>query len=127
MNILVVWGNESKTILVMDFVNPWTTQDLIAAMKQAAMMMNSVDHEASTVVDLSHEHPSPSDILAHFSEIAHHRHPRTDTTVIVSPAFALSKMLTNVFSRIYGGIRIVDTLEEAYTLLGEDMPSARGG
>ena len=126
MNIVVEWGNESKTILLMDFVQPWTSQDLIAAMEQAMTMMDSIDHEASTIVDMSRKLPMPPDLLTHFPKVAQYRHPRTKTNVIVAEGSSFAKTLTNVFSQLYVKLRVADTREEAYTLLGEQMPPAGG-
>ncbi len=131
MSIKVIWDNEEKTILRYAFEGAWKWTDFQVATKDAAALLDAVDHPVGVIIDLQSSNTVPDQPLANIKHaFANPRHHNVGLTVVVG-ANAFFSALASSAQRIYRSVsgnydyRLVKTLDEARRILTKDTQLAQ--
>lgn len=121
--IEVKWDNDEKTIIYGKFMPGWTLQHVHDLLKEVSSLADTVEHPVYVIADLSDVKVIPSQGMAHFRSISVKMHPRIRLFIDVTDSMFVEAM-TNIFTKMFktdAEIRIVKTLDKAYTLIEADL------
>jgi hypothetical protein len=117
------WGNEAKTIILMELQAGWEWLDIYTAADGYLAMMNAVPHRVSLII-YSTEQPIrvPPNALANMRLLMAFTHPREDKMVIVGDVPVIRPILQTIkhvfgLRRVVENVEFADTLDEAYARL----------
>lgn len=128
MSITVGWGDEDKTIIHMLFEQDLTLDDYLAASREAAALLDSVEHQVDMILELKNV-TVPKNILAQFPQMKagpHVSRPNFRFGVIVG-ASGFAETLLNIYARVFmskSRYTVANTLEEAYAAIKEHRGEA---
>lgn len=122
----VKWADPEKTILLETINGEWTLADVFTLMETASKMITEVSHKVDIIADLTNARFSDANLLHTLSRLQRLQPSNTGRVVVVK-ANAYLKALTNVASQLapktIANIQFVNTIEEAYAILGKDKDS----
>jgi hypothetical protein len=110
------WIDDAHRIMVMTMPPPeWTMDELLDAMKEANDMTTAIDHWYVSMIDTRQSKGFvPRDILGRLPEVfrASNRGGHSAGIVVIA-ARSLSEAVSNIFSKVYMKLTIVNTMEKA--------------
>jgi hypothetical protein len=125
MNIQVIWDNETKKTIRYIFQKGWTWQDVREALKQAATMMEPLQHKVNVIMDFRQASMIPQGAISEAQRaFANPRPGNLNLTIFVGDSFV--HRLIEVATKLYNpkakkwDMAVVKTLDDAYALLAED-------
>jgi hypothetical protein len=98
--IKVVWDNDERTVIRMEFDGHWTWDEVQEAVNISNQMTNSVNHIVDGLIDMSRSGGVPSGAMAHARHLIMQRHERSGITVVAGASPAIST-LWQVFAQAY--------------------------
>lgn len=120
---IVRWGNDEKTIILIELFDNWNWLDLEIAAEDYLALMNTVKHSVHLIFHpVDNKFRIPANALGRIPKLMELTHPRENQTVIVGYALVLKNVL-GIIKRVYSFNELVDkyhfanTLEAAYALL----------
>lgn len=114
----VEWADEGKTILLITSPSRWTWDEYFEMVDAMLDCIDSVEYSVSSVFDYSPTVHMPPNTISILPEIARRVHPRQRVMVGVGIRIPLARIGADLFSRTYRRLELVDTVEEAFDLLG---------
>jgi hypothetical protein len=133
MPATVDWHNPEKTALRLIYVGILNANDVFAAHKAAAQLLDTVNHPVILISDYQAATSTMMGTLGRVrSTMETPYHPNTATIIIyvgVNPLIAaIGKIVTRVYPARFAGrdIRIVQTLEEADRIIHEYKVNTSG-
>jgi hypothetical protein len=123
MKCQLCWGNEAKTIILMELQAGWEWLDIYTMTDKYLAMMNAVSHRVSLII-YSTEQPIrlPPNALANMRYLMAFTHPREDKMILVGDVPVIRPLLQTIkhifgLRRVVENFEFVDTLEDAYARL----------
>ncbi len=124
MPVTISWDNPDKTILLYQFENRWTWDELYAALNDAWRLLNEGETPVDIIMDMEHADVIPANAIAQFSKISSALHPRMRTIVIVGGG-GMAASLLSIFAKVYGKssqrYHVVVSREKAYALIHNEQ------
>ncbi len=126
MGVTVQWDNPEKTIIRFNYDAHWVWDDVHHAVDIAFVMIEEIEHEVASILDMTDSLGMPPNALAHARTLTRHQHPRIAMQVTVG-GNRFVKLMTDAFVRMYGtlGGRVstyfVNTVEEARYLIAHEL------
>ncbi|MBN1965643.1 MAG: hypothetical protein JW910_13415 [Anaerolineae bacterium] len=114
MPVTVEWVDDAHSILLAHVADPWTWDDLFAAGDQASSLVGSVSHPVALVNDFTGTSRTPPNPITRLRELAEHLPTYTERTYMVGIHTLLGEIAVTTYSRVFGALELVPTLEEAY-------------
>ncbi len=115
MGATVTWVNPEKTIILLEYTEPTSIEDVVQALDQSADMLDAVSHQAYLIVNMTAIKSIPRNVISYYPQLARSRgigHPNVAIGIaVVDNAFL--EMVSQVFSKVYGRFAIVSTMQEA--------------
>lgn len=118
MPYLVNWSGEDLRVLRSEISAPYTAEDVLELMRQSNSMIDEVNHEVISVVDLSQSGEMPQGMLSHFTEISSMVNERVVLTIVILNS-RLAEVIGGVVSRLVGRMSLVRTREQAEEVLSQ--------
>jgi hypothetical protein len=122
MPIQVDWDTEAKQAIRYDFVGHWNWTDFRHAITEGYKLIASVDYPVDSI---SHFHPGtkiPAGAFVQFRNAQQDAPSNLGLVIIVGTSMLVSRSVT-LFGKLYrkleSQLRVVDTLEEARTIIME--------
>jgi hypothetical protein len=101
MAIAVAWYDIGQTILLYRFSPEWTWEEFFEIKQQADAMLDTIDHPAALIFDLTRSEILPTDALSNARRIIRSRHPiGTPVFLVTQDKFLLH--LYRVIRRVHG-------------------------
>ena len=118
MPINVKWGSLGQTFILFTVENPFLPTELLAAVDEVHDLLDSVDHQASTIIDFTSITGVPRGLISMYPTLAAKiGHPKsTGFVVFTSQRY---RWMAEIFSRLFKTLHFVDTLEEAEAMVSE--------
>jgi hypothetical protein len=120
-SITIFWTDERKVGLVIRFVHQWSWDDVYLAHEKANRMIREQDQEVDVIYDFQKTKTLPSNYFRHLKKI-HDDYPYNTGMVLLVSANRLVTELVRSVTRNYRDMArryaFVDTLEEAYAVVG---------
>jgi hypothetical protein len=126
MAVSVQWDNPEKTVIRFDYDAHWVWDDFHHAVDQAFLMVDEIDHEVASILDMTHSLGMPPNAMAHARTLTQHQHPRIAVQVTVG-GNRFVKLMTDAFVRMYGSLGgkvssyFVNTVDEARYLITHEL------
>ncbi|NDJ53213.1 MAG: hypothetical protein GYB68_09035 [Chloroflexi bacterium] len=123
MPISVQWHNPEQTIVRWDFSDPWSFEEFVRADDLANSMTPQVSHLVWHVLDFSQVRRLPRNVLRNLPQISKVNQPHDNfaSPAIVVGSSGLTRVFVETFERIYGGVALVDTVEQAEARVLSEM------
>lgn len=121
MTIITSWVDSEKTIARYDFVGRWTWEEMMVAIKEMYVMLDSVPHMVDIIIDLS-QSPSepPRGMLAHLRTGTMEARANWNSGIFVGVS-PFVRVLINTFRRVEPGLAkryaVANTVDEALTII----------
>ncbi len=125
MSIEVYWANVEQTIIRWDYPRQFSWEDYEHARQRSHALADSVPHELCTIFEVSAVVSLPESMLANFHRLAQDVPENVIITIVVGTSGFLA-MMGRVFSRVYGRVTFVNTLEEAHRQAEERLQAKAG-
>jgi hypothetical protein len=122
MPITVRWDNDTKTIIYYIFDGAWTWDEFNTVYKDVYAMLDTVEHKVHAIVDLRTSRLLPRDTLTEMRRLTYEQHENGGITIFITTnalARTFYSILSNVYRRAREIFRLVNTPEEAYTVIAE--------
>lgn len=110
MAVKIVWDNDDKTVIRMEYTGRWKWEELYAATTQSHEMMDTVQHKVDFVHEWVRGAHVPANALVHSKNLIEKRHPNVGIVVLVW-SNPLLKATWTAFSKVYS------TLVKQYTFI----------
>ncbi|MEQ8673648.1 MAG: hypothetical protein RLP44_06650 [Aggregatilineales bacterium] len=126
MAININWQNSEKTIVLWEFVAPWTWVEFYDAIAEQKKLMSSDQQTIDFIADFSNAYPLPEQILVHAFYAAYQLNTHADGSrhdtyiVLIQPGSFLSSLgsiILNRFPQFTHGLRLGSSREDALNLL----------
>jgi hypothetical protein len=124
--ILVDWGNQEETFLVVTIDGKWTVRDLADFMSEIIQLARSKPHDVQVIVDLQRSGRTPKGIIAASQSILSDM-PDNLTKIILLSRRSVWRSVWYAVKGMYRHspveFHFVKTVEEAYALIpGQENP-----
>ena len=96
MGIELAWDNEDQVIIRLTYDRPWTWNDFYTAYDNMDMMINSVSHDVSLLIDVRKAGFPPSGAPQHFKRVTQTKHPNIRNIVFVGLPLIVRSFLSIV-------------------------------
>lgn len=114
------WYNDEKKVIYSQVIGAWTWDEYIGQLDTISAMLDEVDHPVILLGDFSQSGPAPKGIITRMSQITTiFGHPNFDQFIVVAISSWMGKNGAQIFSRVFGALDSVDTLEQAEELIRE--------
>lgn len=110
MPIHVSWDNEHRTVIRYEFLNPWTWQDLSAAIDRVDEMIRDVPYTVHFIADMTRGDTLPDKFLTHISALSRKVRGR-DGLIAVVNTNTFAQAVYGIFTRLNNNVmsRVVFT------------------
>ncbi|GAB4519553.1 MAG: hypothetical protein OHK0046_28610 [Anaerolineae bacterium] len=118
--IVVDWGDADDALIVWRFEGPWTPKDYYIALERVSRLVAAKQHRVNVMVDVS-QAALPRNAMA-LANKGFQARPANLGLIVVITDHTLWHMLYEMITRMSGidyGLKFVNTIDEAYLLLGE--------
>ena len=118
-----VWVDESKTVILFEYHEPVSVQDIIESQNKAAVMLGAVEQSVQFIVDLRDMKSMPRDLVSNYpamSRGAMFKQKNFDRVVMVMDN-SFMEAIISIFSRLYVKLEFVRTIEQANQNVGVDQ------
>src|SRR5688572_10854195 len=115
MTAIVEWDNEDQTVLRITYQEPIGIEDVYTALDQQVVLLDSVDHQVTMLIDMTALKRLPSTTLGNYPQIAKHRgvrHPNIGMSYVVMNNMPMETMI-NIFSRMFAKFETATSVEQA--------------
>ncbi|MFN8374862.1 MAG: hypothetical protein U0694_18525 [Anaerolineae bacterium] len=118
MPVNVKWYDEQQRVIWYAYEGRWTWDEFYQTFEQGNQMIESVEHNVDTIIDLRRSSLLPSNVMSRGNFMGSKLHPRHGKTVVVG-ANSFVQLLYDMFRKLYGGtadkmhLTFVQTLDEA--------------
>ncbi len=122
MSVRVAWDNTAKTIVRYVFEGRWTWNEFYPAYDEAIAMEKSMPHRVHVIVDLRKGVGVPANALMHVKNISDKQPDNIGLTVLVTTSsfvHSLYQIGVKFYHKIGYYFRVVDSMDEAYTMIAE--------
>jgi hypothetical protein len=121
MGVDVFWEDETKTVVRLSFNGEWNWRDYYTAVQQSNAMLESVRHKVHIITDFRDGATLPPQAFIHLRRALFDVPLNWGLSVFVTgdntPMNSLMQSFVKMHPRLGKRIRIVPSLEDAYTLL----------
>ena len=124
MPVAMDWETPERKIIRVTFIGEWDVDDIHRMITKRNSMMDCVNHPVHQILDMTASTSSPSNLLSVTSR-AELPPNKTGSLVLVVNASNYIKSVANIMKRLsprlFEGIYSVDSIEEAYAKIEEQL------
>lgn len=125
MGVTVVWDNDEKTVQRYIYRGIWNWDEVHAAVTEGHRMLDTIDHKAASIVDMSGTSFVPSNAIVHLRRVftVGGSHPNYSGLTVFLKAHpfikAIHMMVRDTYPDSAANIEFAfaSTLDEAYTII----------
>lgn len=131
MGIRVMWDDDRKLALRYEFEEKWTWEDLKAAFAESHQLLATIDHQASTILDMRNTNMLPANAITRIGRLGIDEpgHPNHSRVTVIVGMTALAKGILSLATRTFkrlgenNDFHFVATLAEARTVIERERKS----
>ena len=128
MSIVLNWFDEKNTVLLYTFEGSWTWEEFHELDDPVWELVATVGYRIDLIIDWTRSAGFPLGIMSSMHRAGENVIPQTDGLTISIGGPYLIKIMLGIFRRTYpkaaGAYRLVDSLDEAITLLEQERGEA---
>lgn len=100
MAVTIHWLDDDQHILVMEFIENWTWEELYKTAEKAIEAYESVPHRVDVIYDFRRVSKMPGNILSNAGKITRHLHPNIGIQYVLMTS-VVNQAIFDVFNRLY--------------------------
>lgn len=122
MSIQVMWDDDARTIIRLEYAEQWTWDEVTAALAEEIALLHSVEHDVCIIHDLRQSSGLPDGALTRARQLTTGLPANRDISVVVHGG-ALIETVVSIFGKINRAqssrYRTAPTLEQARALIAQ--------